>query len=80
MPRRSAREPLPPGSTLLFFTDGLIERRGESLDDGMARLRRHTADQARAPLEVFCDELILKFGAEATDDIALLALRPTPTA
>lgn len=46
----------------------------------MVRLRRHTADQARAPLDVFCDELIIKFGADTTDDIALLALRPTPPA
>ncbi|MEV6803713.1 SpoIIE family protein phosphatase [Streptomyces sp. NPDC051132] len=80
MPRLSARDPLPPHSTLLFFTDGLIERRGESLDDAMTRLRRHTAAQARAPLDVFCDEMIIKFGRDTTDDIALLALRPTPPA
>ncbi|MEV5548772.1 SpoIIE family protein phosphatase [Streptomyces sp. NPDC052309] len=77
LPRPSARDPLPPRSTLLLFTDGLIERRGESLDDALARLRRHTADHARDPLDVFCDELIIKFGADASDDIALLALRPT---
>ena len=29
-----------PGSTLLFFTDGLIERRGEDIDDGLERLAR----------------------------------------
>jgi serine phosphatase RsbU (regulator of sigma subunit) len=80
LPRRSAWELLPPHSTLLLFTDGLIERRGESLDDAMHRLRRVTAAQARAPLDVFCDELILKFGRDTTDDIALLALRPGPPA
>ncbi|MEU3525530.1 SpoIIE family protein phosphatase [Streptomyces sp. NPDC038707] len=80
LPRRSAWELLPPRSTLLFFTDGLIERRGESLDDAMHRLRRAAAAQARAPLDVFCDELILKFGRDTTDDIALLALRPGPPA
>ncbi|MFD7706671.1 SpoIIE family protein phosphatase [Streptomyces sp. NPDC059785] len=78
MPRPSACEPLPPGSTLLFFTDGLIERRGEPIDDAMARLCRHTAEHARDPLDMFCDELILKFGADTTDDIALLAARPGP--
>ncbi|POX46845.1 PAS domain S-box protein [Streptomyces sp. Ru71] len=77
LPRHSACDPLPPGSTLLLFTDGLIERRGESLDDAMTRLRRHTAAHARTPIDVFCDELVLKFGADTTDDIALLALRPT---
>ncbi|GHF86223.1 SpoIIE family protein phosphatase [Streptomyces griseosporeus] len=78
LPRHSACDALPPHSTLLLFTDGLIERRGESLDDAMARLSRHAAAHARAPLDVFCDELIIKFGADNTDDIALLALRPTP--
>ncbi|MFF9283587.1 SpoIIE family protein phosphatase [Streptomyces griseosporeus] len=78
LPRHSACDALPPHSTLLLFTDGLIERRGESLDDAMARLSRHVAAHARAPLDVFCDELIIKFGADNTDDIALLALRPTP--
>jgi hypothetical protein len=78
LPRTSARDRLPPHSTLLLYTDGLIERPGESLDDAMTRLRRHTAEQARDRLDVFCDELIIEFGAGSTDDIALLALRPTP--
>jgi PAS domain S-box-containing protein len=78
LPRPTARDPLPARSTLLMFTDGLIERPGESLSDAMTRLRRHTAALAQAPLDVFCDELILGLGAGSTDDIALLALRPTP--
>ncbi|MGQ5637417.1 MULTISPECIES: SpoIIE family protein phosphatase [unclassified Streptomyces] len=77
-PRPSACDVLPPHSTLLLFTDGLIERRGESLDDAMDRLCRHAADLARDPLDVFCDELVIQFGADSTDDIALLAVRPTP--
>ncbi|MEU5252380.1 SpoIIE family protein phosphatase [Streptomyces longwoodensis] len=77
LPRASAHEPLPPGSTLLLFTDGLIERRGESLGDAMTRLGRHAAAHAGDPLEVFCDELVIAFGADTTDDVALLALRPT---
>ncbi|GAA2909374.1 hypothetical protein GCM10010524_46120 [Streptomyces mexicanus] len=77
LPRHSAQDHLPLESTLLLFTDGLIERRGEPLDEAMTRLRRHAARQARTPLDVFCDELIIKFGADTTDDIALLTLRPT---
>jgi PAS domain S-box-containing protein len=49
VPRPSARDHLPPESTLLLYTDGLIERREQSLDDSMARLRRRTAALARAP-------------------------------
>ncbi|AEW98477.1 regulatory protein (plasmid) [Streptantibioticus cattleyicolor NRRL 8057 = DSM 46488] len=77
-PRTTARDPLPPRSTLLLFTDGLIERRGESLDDAMARLRHDAATLARSPLDVFCDELIIRLGSDSTDDIALLAVRPAP--
>ncbi|MFF0464993.1 SpoIIE family protein phosphatase [Streptomyces mexicanus] len=77
LPRHSAQDHLPLESTLLLFTDGLIERRGEPLDEAMTRLRRHAVRQARTPLDVFCDELIIKFGADTTDDIALLTLRPT---
>ncbi|RSO13123.1 PAS domain S-box protein [Streptomyces sp. WAC 06725] len=76
--RTTARDLLPTHSTLLMFTDGLIERPGESLSDALGRLRRHTAALAQAPLDVFCDELILSLGAGSTDDIALLALRPAP--
>ncbi|MEV5884793.1 SpoIIE family protein phosphatase [Streptomyces sp. NPDC052020] len=76
MPRRTARDPLPAGSTLLLYTDGLIERRDESLDDALARLRRHTAALARASLDTFCDELLIRLGADSADDIAVLALRP----
>ncbi|CAL9608391.1 hypothetical protein SUDANB6_05598 [Streptomyces sp. enrichment culture] len=78
MPRRTARDRLPAGSTLLLYTDGLVERRDESLDDALARLRRHTAALARAPLDTFCDELLIWLGADSADDIAVLALRPAP--
>ncbi|TWV57068.1 SpoIIE family protein phosphatase [Streptomyces misionensis] len=77
IPRPSACDPLPPRSTLLLFTDGLVERRGQSLDIGLNHLREYAATLARDSLDVFCDELIIKFGGDATDDIALLALRPT---
>ncbi|WP_461009182.1 SpoIIE family protein phosphatase [Streptomyces capparidis] len=78
MPRVRARAVLPAHSTVLLYTDGLIERRGESLDHGMARLRRHASALAREPLDVFCDELLIGLGADSADDIAVLALRPAP--
>ncbi|MFJ8542766.1 SpoIIE family protein phosphatase [Streptomyces sp. NPDC093586] len=72
----SAHEPLPPGSTLLLYTDGLVERRDEDLETGLERLRERAAGAARCPLDVFCDELLtgmLPHGGE--DDVAMLALR-----
>ncbi|MEU9554226.1 SpoIIE family protein phosphatase [Streptomyces fumanus] len=78
MPRPQARDALPAHSTLLLYTDGLIERRGESLDRAMDRLRRHTAALVHEPLDVFCDELLIGLGADNDDDIALLAVRPAP--
>ncbi|MER6734559.1 hypothetical protein [Streptomyces puniciscabiei] len=55
--------------------DGLVERRGEPLDHGLTRLRRHAAALAREPLDVFCDELLTGPAQHSADDIALLALR-----
>ncbi|MBT2411529.1 SpoIIE family protein phosphatase [Streptomyces sp. ISL-12] len=78
MPRRTARTALPARSTLLLYTDGLIERRDEPLDRGLDRLRRHAAALAREPLETFCDELLIGLGADSADDIAVLAVRPAP--
>ncbi|CAL9653381.1 SpoIIE family protein phosphatase [Streptomyces sp. enrichment culture] len=78
--RPHARDPLPPHSTVLLYTDGLIERRDEHLDRAMDRLRRHAAALAREPLNVFCDELLIGLGADSEDDIAVLAARPAPPA
>lgn len=75
--RPDSVEPMPAESTVLFYTDGLIERAGESLDAGLARLRQHAAALAREPLETFCDELLSGLG-DSGDDIAVLAARMPP--
>ncbi|MEV7182146.1 GAF domain-containing SpoIIE family protein phosphatase [Kitasatospora sp. NPDC093679] len=75
LPRPSATDPLPPLSTLLLYTDGLVERRGESLDRGLARLRQHAAALARESCDSFCSELVAGLAPDSTDDVALLALR-----
>jgi PAS domain S-box-containing protein len=77
--RPRAKHPIPAHTTVLLYTDGLIERRDESLDASLDRLRRHAAALAREPLDVFCDELLIGLGADSEDDIAVLALRPTPS-
>ncbi|MGV9675338.1 SpoIIE family protein phosphatase [Nocardia sp. NPDC003482] len=72
-------EQLPPGSLVLLYTDGLIERHDETLDDGFERLRATVADCARLPVGEFCDELVRRMAPPGgyTDDVALLAVRPT---
>ncbi|WP_079199229.1 PP2C family protein-serine/threonine phosphatase [Streptomyces sp. CB01249] len=66
---------LPPGATLLLYTDGLIERPGEDIGRGFTRLRQHAASLATRPLQEFCDELLAKSKDGQHDDVAVLGLR-----
>ncbi|SEO43271.1 PP2C family protein-serine/threonine phosphatase [Trujillonella endophytica] len=69
---------LPPAGTLLAFTDGLIERRGEDIDTGLARLHDAVVSADGAPLDGIVDQVMRTLTADgATDDTVLLALRWT---
>ena len=64
------------GSTVLLYTDGLVEGRDIALDDGVERLRAVVADLGRRPLEELCGGLLQELrpgGSE--DDVALVAIR-----
>ncbi len=63
---------------ILLYTDGLIERPGEALDDGFARLQGAAAYRADLPVGDLCDELLERMAPPGgyTDDVVLLALRP----
>ncbi|MDB1088544.1 SpoIIE family protein phosphatase [Streptomyces sp. ACA25] len=76
--RVDAIEPLPAGSTLMLYTDGLVERPGEHLDDGLDRLRRHAAEVVEMPLALFCDDLLSEPAGIGRDDIAIIAVRLPP--
>ena len=69
--------PLPPGSLVLVYTDGLVERRGEPLDAGLMRLQRLASVNAHLPIGQLCDAVIDGMRPEDgfADDIALVALR-----
>ncbi|MEU2621611.1 SpoIIE family protein phosphatase [Streptomyces sp. NPDC007157] len=73
--RPDATESLPPGSTLLLYTDGLVEVPGSDLSTGLGGLRRHALALAQAPLDTLCDQLLARMPPGSTDDVALLALR-----
>jgi anti-anti-sigma factor len=73
---------LPPGSTLVLYTDGLIERRGASLDDGLAALAAATAPlRDRGPASLI-DGILRQLlgGSGPADDVAVVATRLLPTA
>lgn len=74
----TATADMPPGSLILLYTDGLIERVGESLDDGFERLLSAAAACADLPVESVCAELLSQMTPSAgyRDDVVVLALRP----
>jgi anti-sigma regulatory factor (Ser/Thr protein kinase) len=64
------------GSVLLLYTDGLVERRGSSIDAGLEQLRQAALDGPRDP-ELLLEHILERMvgNAEREDDIALLAAR-----
>jgi serine phosphatase RsbU (regulator of sigma subunit) len=73
--RRSSSCDLEPGSLLVLYTDGLVERRGESLTQGLDRLAAAAAGAGHEP-ERACDRIVAAMlGDEGpSDDVALLAV------
>ncbi|MEV7326456.1 SpoIIE family protein phosphatase [Streptomyces sp. NPDC093970] len=72
----SGSVPLGPGSTAVLYTDGLVERRNEDLDEGIAALERALAGATGTP-QVVCDRLVRSAGvtADHDDDVAVLVLQ-----
>jgi serine phosphatase RsbU (regulator of sigma subunit) len=71
--RRTGVVDLPPGGLIAFYTDGLVERRDRSIDDGMALLRQAITTD---PPEMVCAQVMAALvGIHRTqDDIALLVV------
>ena len=66
-----------PGSTILLYTDGLVEERGVSIEDGLERLRA-AIEVAPDDPHAMCDYLLATVppGGAINDDVALLATTP----
>jgi serine phosphatase RsbU (regulator of sigma subunit)/PAS domain-containing protein len=74
--RKETPAMLEPGGTLLLYTDGLIERRGESIDRGLTALTTSVDRLSGLPLESMCDGLLAELLPEDhDDDVALVAVR-----
>nr|WP_275564052.1 SpoIIE family protein phosphatase [Kitasatospora sp. SID7827] len=69
---------LPPGATFALYTDGLVERRGRDLDEGIGLLARTLAIPGRT-LEESCDAALSTLVTDGTeDDIAMIMARVLP--
>ncbi|NEK84826.1 SpoIIE family protein phosphatase [Blastococcus saxobsidens] len=67
------------GSTVLLYTDGLVEGRDLSLDEGTARLIAAFAELGGMPLPELCDALLERLRPEGLqDDVAIVAMRLHP--
>ncbi|MEU9620789.1 MULTISPECIES: SpoIIE family protein phosphatase [unclassified Streptomyces] len=66
-----------PGDTLVLYTDGLIERRGEDIDTGLGRLTEALSHYRHLSPERLADALLARLGVSggARDDIALVVVR-----
>ncbi|MGW9129900.1 PP2C family protein-serine/threonine phosphatase [Streptomyces sp. NPDC055681] len=72
-PRPQASTTYADGATLVLYTDGLIERRGEDIDQGLQRLADHLARHGNGQVGALADELIEL--SSATDDTAVVVVR-----
>ncbi|MFN0027198.1 MAG: SpoIIE family protein phosphatase [Acidimicrobiales bacterium] len=74
--RVEANMPFPVGSLLVLYSDGLIERRGESITVGLARLEEAVRELRALPLEQLCDELLRRLRSDDQgDDTVVLCAR-----
>jgi serine phosphatase RsbU (regulator of sigma subunit)/FixJ family two-component response regulator len=67
---------LPPGGTVLLYTDGLVEDRTVVLDANLEKLRTAAEKAAPDDVQAFANHVMSVFGSRE-DDVAMLALRRT---
>jgi len=78
--RPEASITLAPGSLVVLYSDGLIERRHEGLDVGLGRLARVIASVGQDPIEVVADRIVAEMaqGVATQDDVVVACLRYLP--
>jgi anti-sigma regulatory factor (Ser/Thr protein kinase) len=72
---------LPPGSTLMLYTDGLVERKYESIDIGIARAADVLLEATKLPLDAIAETVVRTLAPSAgyDDDVAMVIYRHLPT-
>ena len=73
--RTTARADLRPGDVLVFYTDGLIERRDRALPDGLAALRAVAAGATAVDAAGIGEELLARLADSPEDDVAVVVVR-----
>jgi serine phosphatase RsbU (regulator of sigma subunit) len=63
------------GDVIVLYTDGLVERRGTSIDDGLDRIVEVARTVGGDSLDALCDALLDSIGGHPSDDVALLVVR-----
>ncbi|CCG03271.1 GAF domain-containing SpoIIE family protein phosphatase [Blastococcus saxobsidens] len=77
--RHTEETTVPAGATLLLYTDGLIEARDHTIDDGLALLLEILERHARDGLDDLCDAVLGRMVPQGgQDDVAVVAVRPRP--
>ena len=76
-PRPQAAATLTGGSTLLLYTDGLVERRDEPIDAGIARVAEVMAQTIEMPVDAVADAMLDKLAPAIgyDDDVAIVLYR-----
>ncbi|WP_436318656.1 PP2C family protein-serine/threonine phosphatase [Streptomyces griseofuscus] len=69
---------VPPGATVVFFTDGLVEHPDHPIDQSLAELTELATEYASLPLGDFVQALADHHPSDGHDDMAVLALRTPP--
>ena len=75
--RPQAATVLEPGSLLVLYSDGLVERRKERFEDSLETARRRGRAVVGLPVEEVCRALVTRLGVDSSrdDDVAVMAVR-----